>query len=390
MPRFVVLGGYGGMGSVCVRDLFDTSEAEIVIAGRDLQKAKRFASSFKSKRVSAAQVDVTNVEQTARVLKGADVCVNAVQYYYNLHVMRACLRARTNYIDLGGLYHVTLKQLKLDKQFKKIRKIAILGCGSSPGTTNIMAEYGGRFFDRVTSVHFYFGGKDYTKYRQPFVIPYSADTLLDEFVMKPAVLEKGRQRLVEPLGGQSTELFPEPVGRMKCFRILHSEVATVPLLYKKKGVQTCDFKECFPEDFASKIKFLVDAGFASQKPLDVGGVKIKPRDLTVRVLSQWLPKPGTKINDLEFLVAELDGYKDGKRKVVKVVCKAVSNKKLNLPAGTWDTGVPLSIIAQMIARGDVKKKGAMGPGFCIPPKRYFDELKKRDIHVYLEEEEHLE
>src|SRR3989344_1736235 len=244
MAKFVVLGGYGGMGSVCVRDIFDTTNDEIVVAGRDLQKAKKFASSFKSRRVKAAQADVTNIEQTAKLLKGADVCINCVQYYYNLNVMKACLRARVNYIDLGGLYHTTKKQLKLDGAFRKIKKIAILGCGSSPGTTNVMAAYGGRLLDSVEEVHFRFADKDYTNYSQPFVIPYSADTLIDEFTMPPAVFEKGRSRLVEPLSGGSTELFDHPVGGIRCFRILHSEVATIPAYFKKKGVRLVDFKEC--------------------------------------------------------------------------------------------------------------------------------------------------
>ena len=39
--KFVVLGGYGAMGSIAVRDLYDScKDCEITITGRDLEKAK--------------------------------------------------------------------------------------------------------------------------------------------------------------------------------------------------------------------------------------------------------------------------------------------------------------------------------------------------------------
>ena len=111
MKRFVVLGGYGNMGMIAVRDLYNScKDCEIVIAGRDLEKAKKYASSFKSSHVKYAKVDVTDINSTASLLKNSDVCINCVQYYYNLHIMKACLKAKTNYLDLGGLFHVTREQ----------------------------------------------------------------------------------------------------------------------------------------------------------------------------------------------------------------------------------------------------------------------------------------
>ena len=62
----------------------------------------------------------------------------------------------------------------------------------------------------------------------------------------------------------------------------------------------------------------------------------------------------------------------------------------SVPAGTLDTGVPPSIIAQMIARGEIIKTGAMEPGFCVDPEKFFDELKKRGMHVYVETEKRVD
>ncbi|MDH7606892.1 MAG: saccharopine dehydrogenase NADP-binding domain-containing protein [Candidatus Bathyarchaeota archaeon] len=64
--------------------------------------------------MSVTQVDVKNIEETVKVIKDADVVVNGVQYYFNIDVMKACLKAKVPYIDFGGLYHMTLKQLELN------------------------------------------------------------------------------------------------------------------------------------------------------------------------------------------------------------------------------------------------------------------------------------
>src|SRR3989338_3547347 len=127
MKKFVVLGGYGEMGRITSRDLAETSkDSEIVIAGRDLHKAKEYAKELahlpivkkNGNKIIGISADANNVDSLAKILSKADVCLNCSQYTMNLQVMEACLKAKCNYLDLGGLFHMTLKQLKLNKEFK--------------------------------------------------------------------------------------------------------------------------------------------------------------------------------------------------------------------------------------------------------------------------------
>ena len=78
--------------------------------------------------------------ELAKLLRGCDVVVNCTQYNWNLDVMRAALAARVNYMDLGGLYHMTKKQFALDRDFRRIGRLAIAGMGGAPGITNVMAR----------------------------------------------------------------------------------------------------------------------------------------------------------------------------------------------------------------------------------------------------------
>lgn len=383
MKRFVVLGGTGAMGSVVVKDLFATCKnCEIIIAATDGAKAKAYARSFKSRRVKGIEINVKNINATARILRGADACINCVVYYLNLDVMKACLKAGVHYLDLGGLFHMTKKQLKLNDQFKRKKLIAILGCGSTPGITNVMAGYGARFFNEIDEVHISFGDKDYTKYDQPFVLPYTIYTLFDEFMMKPALFTKGKLKMIEPMSGEKILEFPKPVGKVNGFYTLHSELATFPSSFKSKGIRECSFRVTFPEEFRKQIKFLIDTGFASDRKMEFNGCEHKPKHITVKIMDQWLPKKETKINDLEYVMVEIIGKIRGKKKRMILDCFNKTNRKWNIQAGTWNTAVPPSIIAQMIADKQIKTYGVLPPERCVNPELFFKELRKRDIRIF--------
>jgi len=65
--------------------------------------------------------------------------------------MEAAIEAGIHYCDLGGLYHQTLRQLKLDARAKDAGLTCVLGIGSTPGTMNVMGAYGASKLNRSTS-----------------------------------------------------------------------------------------------------------------------------------------------------------------------------------------------------------------------------------------------
>ncbi|HLC59273.1 MAG TPA: saccharopine dehydrogenase NADP-binding domain-containing protein [archaeon] len=378
--KIVVLGGSGGMGKIAVEDLFHyCKDCEITIVDRHEDKARKHAESFKSSRVKGVGIDVNDTDKLAKILEGNDVAINCVVYYLNLEVMKACLKAGVHYLDLGGLFHMSRKQLELNNQFKSKKLLAVIGCGSTPGITNVMARYCSGFFDKINDIHISFGDADFTKYNQPFVIPYTMHTLFDEFMMQPAVFTKGEIKMVDPMSGKTEIQFPNPVGKLNGFYTLHSELATFPSSFKNKGLKECSFRVTFPKEFMEKIKFLIDMGYASEKEINVCGKMIKPKDFTAMVMNQWLPKEGTKIDDLEYLRVEMIGEKGGKKQKKVLYCMNKNHK--DFPAGSYNTGVAPSVMAQMIANGKVKERGVLPPELCIDPKYFFKELKKRGIKI---------
>src|SRR3989344_3077297 len=374
MARYVVLGGTGMMGQVAVKDLYESTHDEIVLVGSTLEKARRFAKGY-GRRVTPAGVDVRNVDATAKLLKGADVAVNCVQYYFNLHIMRAALKAGTHYVDLGGLFHMTKKQLKLHARFKRARLTAILGMGSTPGIMNVLAAHGAKQLDRVESMHLHAGWKDFSTFagREP-VLPYSLATLIDEFTMKPAIYKNGKMAFGEPASGRIEMDFPRPIGKQSEIYTIHSELATFPSSFRHKGIRNASFRVGFEGDFIGKVRFLVDLGLTGTEPVEYKGRKIVPREFVSRVAGMQPGAKARKVEDYECLRVELRGSKGGRQRTLYVDCMARSHPKWKLFAGDIDTGTPPSIAAQMIQDGRIAERGAFPPEYHVPQQQFFNGL----------------
>jgi saccharopine dehydrogenase-like NADP-dependent oxidoreductase len=177
-------------------------------------------------------VDASDAESLARALDGASVCVNCVDYRLNLEVMRACLASGTHYVDLGGLFHVTRQQLELNGEFRDVGLTAIIGMGSAPGKTNLLARAAAeRLSSAPDAMHIWAVTRDPAAADHPLPAPYSVRTLLDELQLAPMIVTGGELREVEPLSGSEEHEFPEPIGRAAGIYTLHSELATLPTMY---------------------------------------------------------------------------------------------------------------------------------------------------------------
>ena len=173
-------------------------------------------------------VDAGSAQSVERALSGAVVCVNCVDYRLNLEVMEGALRAGCHYVDLGGLFHMTRRQLELDERFRAAGLTAILGMGSAPGKTNLLARAAvERLGAEPRSLEIWAATRDPAAADHPLPIPYSAQTLLDELQMRPVVLRDGEPVEVEPLSGSARRELPE-LGEVEAIYTLHSELATLP------------------------------------------------------------------------------------------------------------------------------------------------------------------
>ncbi len=374
-----VLGGMGMTGRCAVFDLLGNQKIDEILVG-DIQKTV----DFKDPRVKFVKLDVNNHEEVVRAIKGSEVVINGVQYYHNLKVMKAALEARTNYIDFGGLYYITLEQIKMDQQFKDAGLLAIIGMGAQPGISNIMASYAVSKLDKVDSIIIRDGWVDKTNYPKLF-FTWSPSTLFDEFTLK-AVHYDGNFIESDPFSVSEEYDFGGEVGKIKIFRTVHSEIATIPYSFSEKGLKYVEWREGSAD--IEKLKFLADIGFGKTEKMKINNIEIVPRDFLFQMLKEQgmlYPPEDLQIRDYEITVVEATGLDEGKHKNVKISAFFKYDEKWKVSASQKEVGVPGSIAAQMIISGQLKGKGVKPPEQIVPPKQFFTELGKRDIKIKVEE-----
>jgi saccharopine dehydrogenase-like NADP-dependent oxidoreductase len=380
--RIVILGGAGIIGKVIARDLIQDVN-EVIIADQNLQGAHATAAAVGGG--TPVQVDVTQPAALTGVLRGAGACINSVNYYFNLDVMRACLEEGVPYLDLGGLFHTTRKQLELHQDFVHAGLTAVLGLGSCPGVANVQAGWLGGMLDRVRRVSIYNGATQ--EESGTLAAPYAIETILDE-ISKPAMVFRDGDFQERPaLGEEEFYNFPEPIGRAKVHLSLHSEVATIPLSLADKGIRECSFKITFfgyAEAALRKLQFLAELGLAGTEPVEVDGVRVRPRALLMQLLRQ-LPqaheKPVSK--GYKAVITEAEGEAGGRPVLMRAETFGGPHRDWGISGGTLLVAAPPAIVARWLASGSVDRPGVWPPEQVIEPQPFFDELTRRGFTTRL-------
>jgi lysine 6-dehydrogenase len=380
--RAVVLGGGGLTGRCAVRDLatggvFDT----VIAADLDVGLAESAARNAGG-RASATSLDVRDRAALVDLLHGADVVVNAVQYGFNLTVMEAALEAKVPYLDFGGLFHMTRRQLELDDRFRSAGLLAIPGLGQVPGISNVLAMEACRDLDRAESIVIRDGWRDLTVGGPEIAFTWSPSTFLDEMVLPAVVFEEGSYREYPPMSGVEEYAFADPVGPTKVYRTLHSEPATLPDSLREKGLRHCEWKEGGPG--IEVLRTMALLGLGSDKPLEVRGQPVVPKEFTLALVKRenllGVPE-GVDLIDWEVCDIEVHGTKDGAPVVRHALARFPARPDWHLTATEYAVGVVGAVGAELIVAGAVPGAGVIPPERCVPVGPFREALAKRHIET---------
>ncbi len=369
------------MGAVAVRDLSRSSVVdEVVIGDVDIGRAEQVRHMIGSIKTKLVKVDATNQAQLTEKIRGCSVLINAVWYEHNLEVMKAAIQEKVHYDDLGGLFHMTRKQMELNQDAENAGITAVLGGGESPGITNVMVAMCAKKLDTVQKIRIRVGGveKGDGAAGDTLAFPFAVSTVFDEYSKTPIMYVASRFQELVPLSGDEVVEFKEPVGRNTCHYSIHSEIATLPLNFKQ--VTDVDFKLGVSPKLFKAIRPMIDAGLDDSVPIEVKGNKVSPRDFAVAYLQSR--SSSEEPERCVALKTEVEGMKGDRKRTV--VCDVVGKPDAVFGvknATALLTGVGASIVAQMIMTGAITKKGVVAPETCVPPEVMFSELEKRNIET---------
>ena len=375
--KIIVLGGCGFMGSEVTRDLAATSNFdEIVIADADLERAQALATELGGDRVRAIKADAGNEIGLTETLRGFEVVANCTTYHFGLIVSRAAIKAGVNYLDLGGLFN-TPRQLELDEEARRAGVTVCLGCGATPGVTNLMTRKAANQLDEVDEVHIAFAS-----YRAIAPSPGLLDTVLDEF-------SPGSQRFfwrqgefieVPAFSGSKRVRFAEPVGEVETYYVPHSETRTIHR-FIGKGVRVVDVRGTWRTEIMQALRVFAALDLTGVKETEFRGTTIPTKEFLRAHILQHVAGFGGEGECAFLLNVQVAGVRDGERTNLELTTRHPLRSEWADAATAKMTGIPASIAAQKLARGEVSRKGVMAPEACFDPDSFFKELEARGILV---------
>jgi saccharopine dehydrogenase-like NADP-dependent oxidoreductase len=350
-----VLGAAGTIAPAVIHDLAESDEvAELRLLDLEAGRAGAVAAEHGQGKATAHAVDARSVDQLAGELAGADVLVNTASYRINLEAMRASLTAGIHYVDLGGLYWMTGRQRELHHDFEQAGRLALLGVGSSPGKTNLMARYGVDRLDPgepIASIDIAAAGRDPVAAGDDRLRPpYSIQTLIDELTLAPIVLRDGEPEEMAPLTAAGMVDYGEPIGDAEVIYTLHSELATFGESF---GCRAASFQLSLAPALLSRLKALIGAS-----PEEIAAVQREAAPASNQTVSVHLITIRTESG-----------------RTVQV--RAQTRPHFGLGGSIVSTATPAAASVRLLARGRITARGALPPESCIEPADMFAELEAR-------------
>lgn len=381
--RAVVIGGCGAMGSEATRDLALTSNFdEITIADLNIARAQALADELNAASgrdvMRAVAVDGSDEDALASLMRGQDVVVNTMTYHFGMAVTRAAIRSHARYVDLGGL-HNTPKQLSLDAAAKEAGATIVLGCGATPGVTNVLARRGVDDLDTVEAIHIAFAS-----HRSIAASPGLLDTVIDEFNPEASRFywEDGELVEVRPFDGARALDFQQPVGNQEVYFVPHSETRTLPR-FIGKGLRRVDVRGAWTPEIMQALRLFLNYRLITSDVTQINGVPVRAKEfLRAHLLEEEAHGYAQGTGAWTFLLfVEVTGTRAGRaaRRVYRTSHPDMS--VWGRTATARMTGIPASIGAQLLAQGKVSQTGVLAPEVAFEPTEFIAELARRGIQV---------
>jgi saccharopine dehydrogenase (NAD+, L-lysine-forming) len=362
--------GAGAVGTVsALKFVQDAMLEQLVIADAVSARATLLADRLNDPRVSARRLDAGDRPALVSAIRetGTTIVLNAALPVTNLVVMRACLEAGCDYIDLasGGTDDDGIPKLDdqfaLDAEFRAAGRMALLGMGADPGTTNVYAAYAARhLLDEVTELHVRDGDDAVCQDHDGFVAAFSPWVFIDECLCRAVSYRDGRFHLEPPLTGFEPFEFPE-LGVLNCYYVDHEESRTLPRFFPT--ARHVDFKLCMDDATVETLRVMRRLGLSGKGRIRVGETSVVPRDVVVSLLPDPKDLAG-RLRGRTCVGTLVRGRKDGQDRafyIYNVADHESAYAELGVQATAYQTGIPPVIAARLMHEGRWWQPGVRSP-----------------------------
>ncbi|MEN8171907.1 MAG: saccharopine dehydrogenase C-terminal domain-containing protein [Chloroflexota bacterium] len=384
----ILLLGVGLQGKAALHDLANSPDVtQVIAADINYQDLKRYVAQLDTAKVLTINLDVRDDGAVMQQMRLVQAVIILLPQELRLNLVKLAIKCRIHLIETS----YALPEYAALSAEAEAGDLAILPeCGLDPGIDLVLAGRAVREFDQIQALHVYGTGVPEPKAADTpikYKISWTFAGVLSAYQRPARMLKDGEIVNLSP-----SEMFDlsnihmvdmDGLGLMEAY--YNGDAVKYLDVFKIKDTtrDTGRYSLRWP-GHAEFWKKMVDLGFLAEEPILVDGQSVSPRQFVHDLLAPQLGyRPDER--DVAAIRVVVEGIKDGQSR--RIVYQMIDRRDLDtgLMAMQRTVGYTASIGAQMLLRGDIKKRGLLTPTRDIPSDIFIAELEKRGIQIQHQE-----
>jgi lysine 6-dehydrogenase len=383
----ILLLGVGMQGKAALHDLVNSPNvSEIIAADKNIDDLNLYVKSRNyGSKVQCHQIDAENPE-TIKILltQKPDVVIDLLPTPLMDSVAALVVE---HGIHLVNTFYTSPKLEQLSK-LAEAKNISILPeFGMDPGIDLVLLGQATRSFDEVFELNTYGAGFPEPKAANnplKYKVTWTFEGVLRAYRRTGFIVKNGKvveikdNEMFKPKNRHEVE--DDSLGKLEAYpngdatkylELLKLDISKIKQMgrYALRWPGHCDIWEN-----------LVDLHLLDDEPVIVDGLEVNRRRFLANVIEPQI-QLGDNERDITIIRIDIKGNKDGKESSEIYQVIDYRDLETGLTSMSRTVGFTASIGAQMLGRGQIKKRGLLSPVNDVPYKLFLDELKKRNINV---------
>lgn len=344
----VVVLGAGRVGSAIARDLASDAGLTVTVIDRSTEAL----GALEGVGPALRRCDLADARSVTVAVAGQDLAVVAVPGFLGFQTVKATLEADLDVVDISFSPE---DPYALDDLARSRGRLAVVDCGVAPGCSNLILGRLEVRMDRVDAFQCLVGGLPVER-RGPweYRAPFSPVDVIEEYTRPVRTRRNGVDLTLPPLSEVERVVIPG-LGTLEAFN-----TDGLRTLLRNSRAATLSEKTLRYPGHAERVGVLANAGFFSDRPVEVEGTMVRPRSLTARLLfDAWRYRPGEE--DLTVMRVTVDGAEGGApvRHVVDLLDRYDPATETSSMART--TGYTCTAMVRLVASGRLDERGVLAP-----------------------------
>ncbi len=369
----VIILGAGLVGAPMAIDL--SKDSNFSVTSVDLKE--NTLNGLKKYPVKTISSDLSVKNNVRKLIADQDIVVNAVPGFMGFETLRTIIESKKNVVDIAFFSE---DPFELNELAVNNGVTAIVDCGVCPGMSNILIGHLHNIMELET-IKLYVGGLPQERvWPFEYKAGFSPADVIEEYV-RPARMVENFELVLKPALSEPELMNFDDIGTLEAFNSdgVRSLIKTI----KAKNIVEKTLR--YPGHI-EKMAVLREIGLFDLEEIDVNGKKVRPRDLTAKLL---FPMWEMRENDHDLTVLKLivKGIKKGKEitYIYDMIDRYDPDTKTTSMART--TGYTATAAVRMMEKGLFDRKGISPPEYIGEEKKCVDfiieKLKDRNI-IYKE------